>query len=159
MSESTQKLSKVLTETFAKLPYAIFIVEELAEELMEGLKKEDRKVRTTAFEKYNFTVDRVETLLDVSGVGTVRELILVVDKPLTVINFEVDGIPVVPSHRSLDDLVRISPKLVYLSVFTDNGEYIVHLKDIKFSERAVLVVSPATHVFVKRFFALIDVTV
>lgn len=159
MSESTQKLAKVLTETFAKLPYAIFIVEELANELREGLKEEVRKVRTTAFERYNFTVDRVEVLLDVKGAGTVREFILVVDKPLAAINFEVDGIPVVPVHRSLDDLLYLSPRLVYLSVFTDNGEYIVHLKDIKFGERAVLVVSPSTYVFVKRFFALVDIIV
>lgn len=141
------------------IPFSVVIAEELAAELSEAIKDavKPRQLRTITFEVSDLEVDGVKEVASHSGEGKIRELLLVFSSTGARIHLFVDGFDRIPSHRDLSDLISLSPKLAYLSAFQDEeGNYVVHVRDVSFLNGFSAVVSPAGGSKLKRAFAVVD---
>jgi len=82
------------------------------------------------------------TLIDESGCGVLRELVVKNGDKYFGLEVVVDGVYVY--HKSWDEFNAISEYVDEVAAFEDDGTYILHLSDIKFSSMIKVVLRPVT---------------
>ena len=129
------------------LALAIVLAEELAEETAERV-REKVSVATTVIPAVQVTpstevIDnadvRLPTTYDIKCPATVREAVIVSNKPDVLIDLVVDGITML--YGDFKSLSKISQYSEWIDAIENNGVYVIRLSDISCKERLSLVVN------------------
>ncbi len=145
------------------LALAIALVEELAEETAERVAERVGVVvpvvpavqAVPSTEVYDYTDVRLPATYEIRCPATLREAVIVSDKPDVLVELEVDGVSVL--HGDFRSLSRISQYSDWVDAFENNGVHVVRLADISCRERLTLDVNALNHdVRVERVLLKID---
>lgn len=161
MSEKVETVLKKITGKIVDryVPLSIIIAEELSTELSETLKEaiKTKHLKTLTSEVLDLEIDGTKSIASYVGEGKVREVALIFSSPNVRVYMFVDDFDRLPSHKNLLELIDLSPKLAYLSVFQDEKEnYVVYVKDISFLKSFKVYVNSTEKVKLKRAFTIID---
>jgi len=149
-------LSDLLREL--PVPLAIIIAEELREGVEEALGKLRKPLSTYVVDHKMLRLSGSRKMLDLSGRGTLRELLIITDSPDLLVALEADDRQVV-NHR-LSELAEVSDLLENIDVFERDGSYVFRISSVHFLTRLRNVLAPITptaQATVKRYFALYDI--
>jgi hypothetical protein len=144
-------LRKLTSSNLLDLALAIALVEELAEETAERVAERVGVVvpamtavqAVPSTEVFDYTDVRLPTTYDVRCPATLREAVIVSDKPDVLIDLVVDGVSVL--HGDFRSLSRISQYSEWVDVFENNGVHVIRLADISCRERLTLDVNALNH--------------
>ena len=140
------------------VPLAIIIAEELREGVEEALGKLRKPLSTYVVDHKMLRLSGSRKMLDLSGRGTLRELLIITDSPDLLVALEADDRQVV-NHR-LSELAEVSDLLENIDVFERDGSYVFRISSVHFLTRLRNVLAPITptaQATVKRYFALYDI--
>lgn len=140
------------------VPLAIIVAEELREGVEKVLRALGKPLSTYVVDHRMLGLSGSRTMLDLSGRGTLRELLIIADSPDLLVALEVDSRQIV-NHR-LTELMEVSDLLENIDVFERNGSYVFRISSVHFLNRLrnILVpLTPSAQATVKRYFALYDI--
>jgi hypothetical protein len=129
------------------LALAIVLAEELAEETAERVREKVSVTTavmpamqvTPSTEVSDHTDVRLPATYDIRCPATVREAVIVSNKPDVLVDLEVDGVTML--YSDFKSLSKISQYSEWIDAIENNGVYVIRLSDISCKERLSLVVS------------------
>jgi hypothetical protein len=129
------------------LALAIALAEELAEETAERVREKVSVTMTVmpamqvtpSTEVVDHTDVRLPATYDIRCPATVREAVIVSNKPDVLVDLEVDGVTML--YSDFKSLSKISQYSEWIDAVENNGVYVIRLSDISCRERLSLVVS------------------
>ena len=148
-------LSRV-DELLDQLPLPIVII--IAEELREAIKNSLREARVEEATESRIirdrVIDSVFELLNISGSGKIRELMLITDSPEFNIYVELDNKPII--NHSFTELQQLSEIMEEIDAFEKNGLFVFRATNLYFTEKCKVIVKPAIKITIKHGFILFN---
>jgi len=144
--------SRSLNEFISELPLPIALI--IADEIRSGVEEKigiPREVTQTVSYR-DKVVETTFTLIDVTGTGKVRELVLLTDKPDFDMYVEIDSRAVI--NHSFTELQDVSEAMEEVDAFDRDGEYVVRFTNLSFLNRFLALIKPRGRITLKQALVL-----
>jgi len=114
----------------------------------------EARPRTETVDWADINVETVQTFLDLTGRGVLRELVLRSTSNSYSVVLTVDNVAIL--SRSFEQLDAISEATRYLDAYESDGTYVLRILDIRFKNTLKFVVVPEESLTFSNMFALYD---
>jgi len=112
------------------------------------------KPKTETIDKKNFTVKGNFELLNVKLRGELKELLIKSPSPNFSILLMCDNIRIM--DRKFTELQEVTQELDFIAAFEDNGSYILNIKDIKWIDQCMILLTAHEQITFQNIFARYD---
>lgn len=125
---------------------------QLPEELIEYLESIRREIEHT--NKFEETITKSKDVLNVSGSGRIREVVIISDRSDLTILCVKDGITIV--HDTIEELSSISQFIGMFEAINYKNSSLFRIKDVNFATEFRVRAIPAGPTYIKVFYSYIE---
>jgi len=161
IQDELAKLFEALTRRGLKTWHMLVIADMLKESLREIAPKIEvpkpplpPQPKTSIIDAKNITVKESYDLLNLVGVGHLKELLLISPIPDFSLSLLMDGKAL---RVNFSDLMEISGELEHIDAYEKDGKYVLRITDLKWVESLLIAIQTSKPIQLERIFANYDI--